>query len=461
MRTYFTYPIDTKTHKKTGTGCIIHAPKALINIHTEGELSAEDEKAILAAAYQMTNTEQEDVEDMKQEMNLTESDNRKYDVEDSDDEDDNLEWEKDLDWYDEDEESEPMNSEELTTEKTETMKYHSPREMADEVKQYVVGQDETIEKLAVLIYQHYLSVKTGKPNIVRSFGVLIGETGVGKTEILRRFAEMIDCPIIRINSAEFVPNGWKGNTLSSVIGSYLSKYSEKKIERAIIIISEIDKIIHHKTSERSDKSMDYDIDVCREIMKFADEDTSIHICGDFTSYSINVSGILILLDGAFYGLSEIIKRRVEKKEKGLYQTSHPHEEENYYLPQVCSQDLIAYGFPPELLSRVGMYIVLNRPDATFIKQVLTYAKNNVLERNIAFCKDHGIELSFSDDAIMAICSICANSTLGVRYANTIVTEVLNSMYFALLGSNDSSSEEPKKATITGAMVKEKLKHLAE
>jgi ATP-dependent Clp protease ATP-binding subunit ClpX len=194
-------------------------------------------------------------------------------------------------------------------------------------------------------------------------------------------------------------------------------------------------------------------------MKFADEDTTMQISGEFSSHSIRVSGIQILLDGAFYGLSDIIKRRVNKKENELYQKSNKHEEDNYYLPQVCSQDLLDYGVPPELLSRIGMYIVLNKPDATFIKNVLTYAKDNVLERHIAFCKDHGIELSFSDDAIMAICQICANSMLGVRYANTIVTEILNTVYYTILDASDTTNAEPKKVTITSAMVKEKLKHL--
>lgn len=458
MRTYFTYPIDQNTHKKTGASCIIKIPRVLIDTHTEKEITTEDEKAILTAAYHTIHTEQEQAAYLEHDINEAESDNLEYGAEDLDDDVENRvfdpeDWDNDIDWLHE------ADSPQNDKEEKQELKYHSPREMADEVKQYVVGQDEAIEKLAVLFYQHYLSVKTGKPNIVKSCSVLIGETGVGKTEIFRRFAEIIDCPIIRINSAEFVPNGWKGNTLSAVIGSYLNKYTERELEKAIIIFSEIDKIVHHKTSERSDKSMDYDIDVCREIMKFADEDTTMQISGDFSSHSIHVSGIQILLDGAFYGLSDIIKRRVNKKEKELYQQSNKHEEDNYYLPQVCSQDLLDYGFPPELLSRIGMYIVLNKPDATFIKNVLTYAKDNVLERHIAFCNQHGIELTFSDDAIMAICQICANSTLGVRYANTIVTEVLNSMYFALLGSNDASSEEPKKVTITGAMVKEKLKHL--
>jgi ATP-dependent Clp protease ATP-binding subunit ClpX len=459
MRTYFTYhPIDPKTNKKTGASRLPLAPYGLMKMHSDTALTAEEEKSVLAAAYQMANKEQENAEDMEQEMNEAESDNLEYDAEDLDEDAENRvfdpeDWDNDIDWLHE------ADSPQNDKEEKQDLKYHSPREMADEVKKYVVGQDEAIEQMAVIIYQHYLWVKTGKPNMVKSCAVLIGETGVGKTEILRRYAEIIDCPFIRINSAEFVPNGWKGNTLSAVIGSYLNKYTERELEKAIIMFSEIDKIVHHKTSERSDKSADYDMDVSREIMKFADEDTTMQISGEFSSHSIRVSGIQILLDGAFYGLSDIIKRRVNKKEKELYQKSNKHEEDNYYLPQVCSQDLLDYGFPPELLSRIGMYIVLNKPDATFIKNVLTYAKDNVLERHIAFCKDHGIELSFSDDAIMAICQICANSMLGVRYANTIVTEILNTVYYTILDASDTTNAEPKKVTITSAMVKEKLKHL--
>ena len=106
-----------------------------------------------------------------------------------------------------------VKKESLGIEKRWKMDFDSPKDLAAAVKQYIKGQDEVIDKLAVLFYLHYISRIKGTDSFIRS-ALTIGPTGCGKSEINRRFGLLCDFPVLTVNSGQISPTGYKGSSLS-------------------------------------------------------------------------------------------------------------------------------------------------------------------------------------------------------------------------------------------------------
>ena len=94
--------------------------------------------------------------------------------------------------------------------KDSTALVKSAKEMAAYVKQFIKGQDEAIDKLSVPFYQHLDSKRKQYTSKIKTPVLVMGPTGVGKSEMFRIFGKICDCPVIRINSSEIVPAAWRG-----------------------------------------------------------------------------------------------------------------------------------------------------------------------------------------------------------------------------------------------------------
>ena len=90
----------------------------------------------------------------------------------------------------------------------------SAKELASFVKEYIKGQDEAIDKLAVQFFLHLDSKRKQYTSKIKCPSVTIGPTGSGKSAIFRTFAKFCDCPIIRINLSSIQPEGWRGNHIT-------------------------------------------------------------------------------------------------------------------------------------------------------------------------------------------------------------------------------------------------------
>ncbi len=133
----------------------------------------------------------------------------------------------------------------------------SARCLAKQVKRYIKGQDEAIDRMAVNFFLHLESVRTGKSNRIKTPVLLMGPTGVGKSEIYRRFGQLCNCPIIRINSSEIVPTSWRGTHISDILVRNISDSSDvDRLRHAIIVFHEFDKITAYNQNKVGTASSD-------------------------------------------------------------------------------------------------------------------------------------------------------------------------------------------------------------
>ncbi|MCL2496506.1 MAG: ATP-dependent protease ATPase subunit HslU [Clostridiales bacterium] len=96
----------------------------------------------------------------------------------------------------------------------------TPRQIVTELDKYIVGQDDAKRCVAVVVRNRYRRRQlppTMQEEIVPKNIIMIGPTGVGKTEIARRLARLVQAPFIKVEATKFTEVGYVGRDVESII----------------------------------------------------------------------------------------------------------------------------------------------------------------------------------------------------------------------------------------------------
>jgi len=96
----------------------------------------------------------------------------------------------------------------------------TPREIVQELDKHIVGQDEAKRSVAIALRNRWRRVQVNEPlrsEITPKNILMIGPTGVGKTEISRRLAKLANAPFIKIEATKFTEVGYVGREVDSII----------------------------------------------------------------------------------------------------------------------------------------------------------------------------------------------------------------------------------------------------
>ncbi len=100
------------------------------------------------------------------------------------------------------------------------MKHMTPRELVAALDQYIVGQEEAKRAVAVAVRNRWRRLQLA-PEVRRDVTprniLMIGPTGVGKTEIARRLAQLVDAPFVKVEATKFTEVGYVGRDVESII----------------------------------------------------------------------------------------------------------------------------------------------------------------------------------------------------------------------------------------------------
>jgi ATP-dependent HslUV protease ATP-binding subunit HslU len=100
------------------------------------------------------------------------------------------------------------------------MSQMTPREIVQELDKHIVGQDEAKRAVAIALRNRWRRVQVGEPlrsEITPKNILMIGPTGVGKTEIARRLARLAKAPFIKVEATKFTEVGYVGREVDSII----------------------------------------------------------------------------------------------------------------------------------------------------------------------------------------------------------------------------------------------------
>src|SRR6202158_4529172 len=101
-----------------------------------------------------------------------------------------------------------------------TMSFMTPSEIVHELDKHIVGQHAAKRAVAIALRNRWRRQQVAEPlrqEITPKNILMIGPTGVGKTEIARRLARLADAPFIKIEATKFTEVGYVGRDVDTII----------------------------------------------------------------------------------------------------------------------------------------------------------------------------------------------------------------------------------------------------
>lgn len=96
----------------------------------------------------------------------------------------------------------------------------TPKEIVRQLDRYIIGQDAAKRSVAIALRNRYRRSQLDdklKEEITPKNIIMIGPTGVGKTEIARRLAKLVHAPFIKVEATKFTEVGYVGRDVESII----------------------------------------------------------------------------------------------------------------------------------------------------------------------------------------------------------------------------------------------------
>ena len=100
------------------------------------------------------------------------------------------------------------------------MAIKTPKEIVKILNEYIIGQDEAKKSVAIALYNRYRRMQLSKQmqhEITPKNLLMAGPTGVGKTEIARRLASIVEAPFVKVEATKFTEVGYVGRDVESMV----------------------------------------------------------------------------------------------------------------------------------------------------------------------------------------------------------------------------------------------------
>ena len=327
-----------------------------------------------------------------------------------------------------------------------------PREIYANLDAYVIGQEKAKKTLSVAVYNHFKRIRSEQLSdagveVQKSNILLIGPTGSGKTLLAETLARTLDVPFAICDATSLTESGYVGEDVENILLRLIqaAEWDLPRAQQGIIYIDELDKIAR---KEGVNRSITRDVSgegVQQELLKIIEgcianvppQGGRKHPHQEMLQ--INTRNILFICGGAFDGLDEITARRLSTGagmgflagNAGRERSAKPDAATASTAETVTPEDLLEFGFIPELVGRLPVVTSLQHLDREALIRVLTEPKNAIVKQYQQLFRLDGVRLEFSPDALDAAAERALEYQTGARVLRHIVEDALLEVMYEL------------------------------
>ena len=325
-----------------------------------------------------------------------------------------------------------------------------PEELEAFLDEYIIKQQKAKEVLATKICTHFHRIRFAE-NIkqlsedtqvgsIKNNIIMIGPTGVGKTYLIKLIAKKIGVPFVKGDATKFSETGYVGGDVDDLVRDLVTE-ANGDIELAqygIIYLDEVDKIASSNNLIGPDVSRtgvqrallkpmeetEVELKVPHDIVSQMEALEHYRKTGERNKQKVNTKNILFIMSGAFNGLEEIIKKRLNRQGIGFGAEIRSKNDEEVLLPFVKAEDLINYGFESEFIGRLPVAVAFEKLDVSDLYEILRNINNPIILGKKKDFKAYGIDIKFEDEALYKISQDAYQEKTGARGLVSALERVL-------------------------------------
>ncbi len=311
----------------------------------------------------------------------------------------------------------------------------APHKIKESLDEYVIGQEHAKKVISVAVYNHYKRITAPESDdgveIEKSNMLLLGPTGCGKTYLVKTLASILDVPLALADATTLTEAGYIGDDIESVISRLLTAADNdvEAAERGIVFIDEIDKIARKKDTNHRDISGEAVQQGMLKLLEGSEVEVPVGASSKNAMVpmaTVDTSNILFICGGAFPGLEDIIKERLNKQAGiGFFSDlKDQYDEDPDLLMQVTVDDLRAFGMIPEFLGRLPIICPMQSLTKDMLVQIMKEPRNAIVKQYQKLLALDEVQLTIDDDALEAIAEKALDRKTGARALRAILEELM-------------------------------------